>query len=79
MLRWWKDAAKAAKVTRRVWLHQLRHTAGTRAAEMGLSALEVAAILGHARASTSERYIHLARGVARDRAERIATATLGGR
>jgi integrase len=37
MLKWWKDAAKAAKVTRRVWLHQLRHTAGTRAAELGLS------------------------------------------
>lgn len=77
MLKWWKDAAKAAKVTRRVWLHQLRHTAGTRAAEMGLSSLEVAAILGHAQASTSERYVHLARGVDLDRAERIATATLG--
>jgi integrase len=77
MLRWFKKAATDAKITRRVWLHQLRHTAGTRAAEMGLSSLEVAAILGHAQASTSERYIHLARGVDRDRAERIATATLG--
>lgn len=77
MLKWWKDAAKAAKVTRRVWLHQLRHTAGTRAAELGLSALEVAAILGHAQASTSERYIHLARGVNHERAERLAGRTLG--
>ncbi len=57
MLRWFKDAATKAGITRRVWIHQLRHTAGTRAAEMGLSALEVAAILGHAQASTSERYI----------------------
>jgi integrase len=76
MLKWWKDAATKAKVTRRVWLHQLRHTAGTRAAEMGLSALEVAAILGHAQASTSERYIHLARGIDRERAERLAAKTI---
>jgi integrase len=72
-----KKAATDAKITRRVWLHQLRHTAGTRAAEMGLSSLEVAAILGHAQASTSERYIHLARGVDADRAEEIAARTLG--
>jgi integrase len=72
-----KDAAVAAKVTRRVWLHQLRHTAGTRAAELGLSSLEVAAILGHAQASTSERYVHLARGVDKERADLIAALTLG--
>jgi integrase len=78
MLRWVKDAAKAAKITRRVWIHQLRHTAGTRAAELGMTALEVAAILGHAQASTSERYIHLARGVDSERAERLAAITLAG-
>jgi integrase/recombinase XerD len=77
MLRWFKDAAKAAKITRRVWIHQLRHTAGTRAAEMGLSALEVAAMLGHAQASTSERYVHLARGSSREHADQIAARTLG--
>jgi integrase len=60
-----------------VWIHQLRHTAGTRAAEMGLSALEVAAMLGHAQASTSERYVHLARGSSRERADQIAARTLG--
>jgi integrase len=59
-LRWFKEAAERAGITRRVWIHQLRHTAGTRAAEVGLTALEVAAMLGHAQASTSERYIHLA-------------------
>lgn len=26
MLKWWKDAATKAKVTRRVWLHQLSST-----------------------------------------------------
>jgi integrase len=67
----------ASFVTRRVWLHQLRHTAGTRAAELGLSALEIAAILGHAQASTSERYVHLARGVNHDRSRRLASHTLG--
>ena len=68
MLRWFKQAAKDAGITRKVWLHQLRHTAGTRAAELGLSSLEVAAILGHAHASTSERYVHLAQGVDAERA-----------
>jgi integrase len=77
MLRWFKDAAEKAKITRRVWIHQLRHTAGTRAAELGMSALEVAALLGHAQASTSERYIHLARGSSRERADQMAERTLG--
>jgi integrase len=77
VLRWFKDAASAAKITRRVWIHQLRHTAGTRAAEMGLSALEVAAMLGHAQASTSERYVHLARGSSREHADQIAARALG--
>ena len=48
MLCWFKEAAVAARVTRRVWLHQLRHTAGTRAAEYGMSALQIWALLGHA-------------------------------
>ena len=70
-------AAVAAKITRRVWIHQLRHTAGTRAAELGLSALEVAAMLGHAQASTSERYVHLARGASAERAAQLAARTIG--
>jgi integrase len=78
MLRWFKKAATDAGVTRKVWLHQLRHTAGTRAAELGLSSLEVAAILGHAQASTSERYVHLARGVDSQRAEQLAARVLAG-
>jgi integrase len=77
MLRWFKLAARAAGITRSVWVHQLRHTAGTRAAELGLSALEVAAMLGHAQASTSERYVHLARGSDHGRAQELAAATLG--
>jgi integrase len=76
MLRWWKKAAVDAKVTKRVWLHQLRHTTRTSAAELGMSSLEIAAVLGHAQASTSERYIHLARGVDQERAERIAARTI---
>jgi integrase len=55
----------------------VRHTAGTRAAELGLSSLQVAAILGHAQATTSERYVHLARGVDQQQAERLAAQTLG--
>jgi site-specific recombinase XerD len=77
MLRWFKDAAEKAKISRRVWIHQLRHTAGTRAAELGMSALEVPAMLGHAQASTSERYVHLARGSSRERADQMAARTLG--
>jgi integrase len=77
MLKWFKKAAKDAGITSRVWIHQLRHTAGTRAAELGLSSLEVSAILGHSQATTSERYVHLAGGVDQERAERIAARTLG--
>jgi site-specific recombinase XerD len=77
MLRWFKDAAEKAKITRRVWIYQLRHTAGTRAAELGMSALEVAALLGHAQASTSERYVHLTQGSNRERADQMAARTLG--
>jgi integrase len=76
-LRWFKEAAERAGITRRVWIHQLRHTAGTRAAEVGLTALEVAAMLGHAQASTSERYIHLASGAGQGRADLIAGRALG--
>jgi integrase len=76
MLKWFKKAAKDAGITSRVWIHQLRHTAGTRAAD-GLSSLEVSAILGHSQATTSERYVHLAGGVDQERAERIAARTLG--
>jgi integrase len=78
MLKWFKKAATDAGITRRVWIHQMRHTAGTRAAELGLSSLEVAAILGHAQATTSERYIHLAGGVDQKRAEQLAERTLRG-
>jgi integrase len=77
MLRRFKAAAAAAGITKRVWLRQLRHTAGTRAAKEGLTSLEVAALLGHAQASTSERYVHLARGVDHERAESIAKRMLG--
>lgn len=77
MLRWFKDTAHAAEVERPVWIHLLRHTAGTRAAEIGLSALEVAALLGHAQATTSERYIHLAAGANAERAARLARLALG--
>ena len=76
LLKWFKQAARDAGITRRVWFHQLRHTTGTRSAELGLSALEVAAILGHSQASTSERYIHLACGVDAARAEQIAARTI---
>ena len=78
-LRWFEDAAVKAGITRRVWIHQLRHTAGTRAAEVGLTALEIAAMLGHAQASTSERYIHLAAGAGLERAKRIAAQAIGPR
>lgn len=39
--------------------HMFRHTVGTRLAEKGRSATEIADYLGHADASTSQKYIHL--------------------
>jgi integrase len=55
----------------------MRYTTGTRAAELGLTGLQVADQLGHRQQSTSERYIHLAQGVDADRAERIAAQSIG--
>ena len=74
---WFKAAAERVWIDQRVYPHMPPHTAGTRAAEMGMSTLEVAALLGHAQASTSERYVHLAQGSNRERAEELALKTLG--
>ena len=44
--------------------HQLRHMVGSLAAEAGLSADVIQAMMGHQKRSTSERYIHHGQGLA---------------
>ena len=51
-------------------LHDLRHAHASVAAGEGLSLLLIGRLLGHKRASTTERYAHLADNPARDAADR---------
>lgn len=52
-------------------LHDLRHTKASVGAEMGLSLQVIGAMLGHARASTTERYAHLTADPVRAAEERV--------
>jgi hypothetical protein len=60
-------------------LHDLRHSFATFAVESGASLYHVGRALGHAKASTTERYAHPsdagARAVASEVATRFVTAT----
>jgi len=53
--------AKRAGIVRPVWAHLLRHTAACHLLENGASLFHVQMFLGHALASTTERYTHVTR------------------
>jgi len=53
-----KEAAKIAGL-HGVYPHALRHTCGTLLLANGMDSIHVQAILGHARAETTRRYVHL--------------------
>ncbi len=58
-----KKAAEAAGIDKPVSPHWLRHTAGTLAAKGGADVFVIMEQMGHARLETSQRYIHIARGL----------------
>lgn len=65
-------AARAAVGLDHVTLHDLRHAAGTMAAQLGASEREVMARLGHASPDAARRYQHAAERRAKEIADRLA-------
>lgn len=66
------DAVRHAAGLGDVRLHDLRHTAASVGAAGGLSLPLIGALLGHKRASTTQRYAHLADDPRRVAADRVA-------
>jgi len=64
------EALKRAKLEK-VRVHDLRHTKASAAAAMGFSLPMIGALLGHRRASTTERYAHLAADPVREAEGRV--------
>ena len=61
-----RNAARRAGITRRVYPHLLRHTAACHLLENGASLFHVQLLLGHARATTTQRYTHVTLGHIRE-------------
>ncbi|MER5621060.1 tyrosine-type recombinase/integrase [Streptosporangium sp. NPDC002544] len=72
----WKTLLKRAGV-RDARLHDARHTAGTLLVEQGVHIRVVQEILGHARVTTTERYIHVAGALMQDASTRMGAALWG--
>ena len=60
-----------------VHLHDLRHTMASLALRQGETVLAIGRLLGHRRAETTLKYIHLADAMARDAAETVGAALEG--
>lgn len=58
-----KDAVEKAELSKPASPHWLRHSHATLAAHGGASAFEIRDALGHSRLETSQRYVHMARGL----------------
>ena len=60
-----------------VHLHDLRHTVASLALRQGETVLAIGRLLGHRKAETTLKYIHLADSMVQDAAETIAAALEG--
>lgn len=74
----WLKVREKAKLPAGIGLHGLRHSLATMMALEGAQASDIMATLGHARLSTSQRYVHHADNVRKALAERAATLVTAG-
>jgi integrase len=73
---WYRIRREAGLVD--VRLHDLRHTFAATAASMGVPLLTIGALLGHRRASSTQRYAHLMPEIADEAARVVARKVRGG-
>ena len=69
--RWVRAAAQEAKLDKPLSPHWLRHTFGTLAALGDASVFAIQESMGHSQITTSQRYIHWARGLSKSAAHRL--------
>jgi len=67
----WQAALKRAEIVD-LRFHDLRHTAATRMAELGVDAFTIAAILGHKSVQMTARYAHATSPGTRQAVEKLA-------
>ena len=72
--RFWIKARDAAGIVADARLHDLRHTHASHAVMKGESLHVAGRLLGHRRASTTNRYVHLDDAILSEAAERVALA-----
>ncbi len=74
--RFWKQVRAEAELEE-AHLHDLRHTVASLALRQGETVLAIGRLLGHRKAETTLKYIHLADVMVRDAAETISNALEG--
>lgn len=72
----WDEAIRRAGL-RRFRRHDLRHSFASAAISQGVSLFVVGQLLGHRQATTTQRYSHLEKDVARQALDKIAGAIAG--
>jgi len=69
--RWVRASAEAAGIDKPLSPHWLRHTFGTLTALAGAGVFSIQEAMGHAQITTSQRYVHWARGLADSAAHKL--------
>lgn len=72
----WESVRKEAGIPD-VRIHDLRHTYASIAADMGFSLQAIGKLLGHKKASSTERYAHLSDGPLREATETVSYTIVG--